>query len=292
MPTFLIPYPWLRYFALTEDRLDHRKFEAFSQPSILSLLTQAGRSYYYDSFTALGFKSPYISDQARLDAVVCDMEGKKKDLYLVYISAPDIYGHRYGPESDVLLTVLRNIDKMLKRFIKQAEKVAQGNRYFFLGDHGMLPVSVRVDVEKEISRLLRVKALKKTKDVIYFLDSTIVRLWLMSERAWEILPNLLRDSPLFERYGTWMDIKTAKHFQVPWPDRRYGDQLWIANPGVLVFPDFFHRSMPYKGMHGYAPQLPGCSGVCILWGEGTSGQTCPSMPLTGVYDLLKKSLDL
>ena len=96
MPSFLIPYPWLRYFALTEDRLDHRNPDAFPCPSIFSLLEEAGKTYFYDSFTALGLVTPYWSDQGRLDAVIDNLRGEQKDLYLIYVSVPDAQGHRYG----------------------------------------------------------------------------------------------------------------------------------------------------------------------------------------------------
>ena len=138
----------------------------------------------------------------------------------------------------------------------------------------------------------REAGLKAGKDVIHFLDSTMVRLWTISARARKVLPGMLRDSAAFAEHGTWMDAERAERDHVPWPDRRYGDHLWVANPGVLVFPDFFHRMAPCKGMHGYDPHLRESQGVCVLWGESVSREEHPTIPLSGVFDILKRSLEL
>lgn len=292
MPAYFVPYSWLPLFALTEDRQDHRQPDAFPAPSILALLDEAGRTYCYETFTALGFHSPFRSDQERLEAVVRDAARAPKDLYLVYIATPDAFGHRYGPDSQEFRAILRRLDSDLEHFTRGLEQAAPGNRYLFLGDHGMLTVTRHLDAEKEITRLLQAARLRRGSDVVYFLDSTMVRLWALSGKAHSRLPEALSTSEVFGGNGAWMEAATAAHHHVPWPDRRYGDHLWVANPGVLVFPDFFHRLHPCKGMHGYDPRLPQSQGVCIRWGQGIAPEKHPVMPLTGVFDLLKRSLEL
>lgn len=290
MPTFCIPYPWLPFFTLTEDRVDHRLPEAFSRPSLLDILDQAGKTYFYDSFTALGLSTPYGSDHERLDAVVEDLADNNKDLYLVYVSIPDAHGHRCGPDSEEFRSILHHMDRLLERFVKRAEEASPKNRFLFVGDHGMLPVTARFDAGAEIRKHLRAAGLKKGKDVVYFLDSTMVRLWAITHRARDMLPGLVPDAQGFTEYGRWMDAATAARCHVPWPDRRYGDHLWLANPGVQVFPDFFHRIAPCKGMHGYDPRLPESQGACILWGDGVTPRRLPTIHLADVYAVLKRSL--
>jgi predicted AlkP superfamily pyrophosphatase or phosphodiesterase len=292
MPSFLIPYHLLPFFALTEDRVDLRRPEAFPQPSIFTLLINAGKTYFYDSFTALGLATPYVSDQERLDAVVKDLGNDKKDLYLIYISTPDAYGHLYGPESPELRFILRDMDQMLDCFVKQVEEVSPKNRFLFLGDHGMLSVTVRYNAQKEIDGILSENDLITGRDVLYFLDSTMVRVWTMSDRARRDLHGILQVAPGFSTHGTWMNASMAKRFHIPWPDRRYGDYLWVANPGVLVFPDFFHRIAPCKGMHGYDTRLSESQGTCIHWGENLTCKQLPSIELSGVFSVLKRSLGI
>lgn len=292
MSCYMIPFAWLPYFALTEDRIDHRKPDAFPGPSIFTLLDRVGFSYFYDTFTALNFRSPYSSDRERMDAVVRDAKKAPKDLYLVYIGTPDIFGHLYGPDSRELRQALRHLDRELEDFVQNSEHVSSGNRYLFLGDHGMLTVTKNIDTGHEIARLLISSGLREGRDVLFFLDSTMVRLWGLTSKAQRLLPDIFNASKLFSENGTWMNRAIALRHHVPWPDSRYGDLLWVANPGVLVFPDFFHCSSPYKGMHGYDPEHLQSRGTCIHWGVGLSPIEDPIIPLASVFNLLKKSLEL
>jgi predicted AlkP superfamily pyrophosphatase or phosphodiesterase len=292
MPSYFIPYSWLPYFALTEDHIDHRNHAAFQTPSILTLLDKAGRTYCYDTFTALNFQSLYQSDNERLNAVICDIKKSPKDLYLVYIAAADVYAHYYGPDSPEFRKVIRDLDKNIELFVQNLERTVCGNRYLFLGDHGMMTVIKRIDAEQEISRLLRTVHLCKGQDVLYFLDSTMVRLWAIGDKKRSLLSDALTTSEIFNENGAWMDDAMARRNHVPWPDRRYGDYLWIANPGTLVFPDFFHRNTPCRGMHGYDPYLPESRGMCINWGRGIPSSKHSFMPLTRTFDILKKNLEL
>ena len=292
MPSFLIPFTWLRYFALTEDQHDHRDPEAFPRPSILQLATEAGRTYTYDYFTALGLETPYRTDQGRLDGIVAELSTDRKDLYLVYISIPDAHGHRLGPDSEEFHTILQDMDQRLETFVRDAEKTSSDIQYIFLGDHGMLNVTDHFDAERAIKSMLRGTGLKIGRDVLYFLDSTMVRFWAQTPKAKETLPQILAQAEAFAAHGHWMDLETAEKFDVKWPDPRYGDHVWMANPGVQVFPDFFHRVAPCKGMHGYDPNLPESQGTCIIWGRGVQSKTQATLPLSGVFDLLKESLGL
>ena len=286
MGSYFIPLPWLHYFALTEDRIDMRKPEAFSKTSIFELLEQKGRSYFYDTFTALNFHSPYNSDSARLDAVIKDTGDTPKDLYLIYISSPDAYGHSLGPESQEFKNILKELDKNLENFVNRLENIAPGNRYMFLGDHGMLPVETQFDAEHEINNIMSSAGLSKKRDYVYFLDSTMLRLWALSAKAKKYFSEVLPKSTVFKKNGNWINDELAKKYNIPWPDRRYGDYLWLANPRVLVFPDFFHRTNPYKGMHGYDPNLPESQGVCICWGKGIEASNIEKEYLYNIYHIM------
>ena len=72
----------------------------------------------------------------------------------------------------------------------------------------------------------------------------------------------------------------------------YGDLLWVASPGVLVYPDFFHLFSPCKGMHGYNPVHVDSFGTCIHYGYDISARVTEVSHLTSVFDLLKDSVGL
>ncbi len=89
-----------------------------------------------------------------------------------------------------------------------------------LSDHGM------IDIKKTIK-------VPQTKNC--FLDSDIARYWGTEQELKKIKQNL----PLKE--GKIID----------WPDKRFGQLIFLANPGNLILPNYWQRKSKVKAMHGY-----------------------------------------
>ncbi len=126
MPIWHIPFCWLPYFALTEDRVDLRRPDAFPADSIFTLLNNSGRSVFYDSFTSLHSAVSHRTDEQRLAAVIDHAAKTTSHLYLVYISAADTRGHLYGPESSEI-RVLRHVDAAIEEFVWKFETLSPGS---------------------------------------------------------------------------------------------------------------------------------------------------------------------
>lgn len=291
MGVYNIPVEFLSKFSLTEDKIDHRNPNAFCVPSILSLLKEKRGSYNYDSFSALNLPLNG-NDDDRLEKVLDAAKNKPSDLYLIYISTPDSIGHQFGPNSVELKQALTRMDYSLSKFTNEFEHACPNTTYVYLGDHGMLPVESTFDVKREIDILLMGQNLIAGKDYVYFLDSTMVRFWFNSQIARDILEVKLRSHVKFLSNGNFLDNHFLENESLPVNDSRYGDLIWLANPGVLVFPDFFHQSSPSKGMHGYNPKLPESQGTCIVYGTTVKQRTIESIALTSVFDILKHHLNL
>ena len=89
-----------------------------------------------------------------------------------------------------------------------------------------------IDIHKTIS-------VPKTKECI--IDSTFARYW--KEK-----PNFNLDD------GKWIN----------WGDKRYGDYIFLANPGILILPNFWQGKHPIKAMHGYDPKCKEMNAIYIL----------------------------
>ena len=284
-----IPIPLLKYWGLTEDKIDLRDGNAFNVPSIFSLLSENGKTYFYDSFTALNMPSNG-SDLNRMQMVVDDIKANNEDFYLVYVSGPDYYGHKYGPDAAEFKDVLKQIDLDLKTYTNKILEIDPKANFIYLGDHGMATVNQYFDAEKEILSIAKNNYLELEKDFIYFLDSTLVRLWFFTEGAKNIFEQALYNSPTFNNNGVFINEDIANKEKIPWGDSRYGDIIWWANTGVLVFPDFFHRVEKYKGMHGYDPSKKENQGTCIVYGGNIDQSEIDSIYLTDVFDIMKNLL--
>jgi predicted AlkP superfamily pyrophosphatase or phosphodiesterase len=258
--TYQIPLDLLQYFDLTEDKFDHYEEHAFASESIFDIMKKNNKKYFYDSFTTLKrSKIKANTDQKRINLLLGNISSNI-DLYLLYLADSDTYGHLYGPDSSKIKNVMVEIDKKLENLVKAFTKKKKDTKFIVLGDHGMLRVNKYLDLIKFIKENT---SLKINKDFIVFLDSTIARFWCFNEKSKIEIKELLSNEP-FSKYGTVIDKQIAKEFNIPYTDKRYGDIIWWANPGVLIFPDYFHKYKKYKGMHGYNPKDKNSHGFCII----------------------------
>jgi len=289
--SYQIPFDFLPHFALTEDARDHREAGAFCRPSILDLLKEDGRGFLYESFTALGMPSPH-NDEDRMTIALQKATDQHIDFYPIYIAAPDAQGHTHGPGSEEIKKTMHDMDHRLQRFVDDFTTCRPDTRFVFLGDHGMLQVERPFDAERDLLSIATQLGAKPGRDFVYFLDSTCVRIWALKTEGAERLLKEIASSSAFLQHGKFISKEDANGTGIPFPDRTYGDVLWIADPGVLVYPDFFHRYRAPRGMHGYAPRAPGGQGTCIVWGKGVSPREEPEIMLTGLFDILKRELSL
>ncbi len=289
MNPYRIPLDILHCFTLTEDYYDHRDPGAFDVPTLFRLLEQRGESYFYDSYTSLNF--PRSSSDGERLAMVLDAAKDRHSLYMIYNSTPDHFGHLYGAGAPETVAALRRMDGELEKFLGEFERHRPGSSYVFLGDHGMVEVEKRLDVGAIVRKAARSAGLRIRRDYLYFLDSTLCRLWFLNERALRRLSGRLLESETLRSNGMFIDEAVARRESIPFGDRRYGDLIWWAAPGILVSPDFFHRRGELvRGMHGYDPRHQSSRGTCIVYGERHKPAVTPEIKLTGIYGILQDCL--
>jgi hypothetical protein len=143
----------------------------------------------------------------------------------------------------------------------------------------MASVNKLIDIGKELEREALFCNLEKGKDYIYFLDSTIFRVWYFNTHAFELLDTKIKNNQLLINDGVFVDESVAIKEKIPFPDKRYGDTLWMANIGVLIFPDFFHSTSPYSS-----------KGTCMV--SAGKHEYHEEIKLTDVYSILKKELKI
>lgn len=289
MRPYSIPSNILKYFSLTEDEYDFRDDKAFDGKNNLMIdCEKKGLKVFYEAFTALNFKTS-LNDEQRLELIQKKLS-ENFQFYPGYIGVLDTTAHIYGPESIERREKLQALDKRLSKFYEEIKFRHPNSKFIFLGDHGMTDVEKYIDLEKEIKTLAKLNNLKLGRDYVYFLDSTIARIWYITNNAKSILSNTLINNPIFKENGVFIDNETAKKERIPFPNRKYGDLLWMANLGVLIFPDFFHLKNPYKGMHGYDVEHFSSKGTCLV--ESKEIKKIEDIELRDVYRILKTELEI
>lgn len=118
----------------------------------------------------------------------------------------------------------------IRKAVREVDrKISTMNFDMIFSDHGMMEVK-------------KVVSIPETEDCM--IESDMARFW-----------------------GKKPVIKIKEGKWIEWPDKSYGDYIFLANPGVLIFPNYWNYSK-IKGMHGYDGKTPEMKGIYIIKREG------------------------
>jgi hypothetical protein len=116
-------------------------------------------------------------------------------------------------------------------------------------DHGMTPVRQCYDLVAEVEAL----GLRMPGDYLAVYDSTMARFWPFTERARQALRETLTAAP----GGRLLGDDELRALGIYFPDRRYGDLVFLLEPGGIIGgSDFSGPGWRPAGMHGYHPDDP------------------------------------
>jgi predicted AlkP superfamily pyrophosphatase or phosphodiesterase len=262
MPPHRIPVAALERFRLTEDARDHFEPRGFAVDSLADRLREAGRTWSWH-FTAVGV--PNGDDDDRLDALEAALSARR-DFYLAYVETIDAEGHRLGPDSPEMDETLGRFDDWFMDRVERWMAAIPGLQLAIVGDHGMTSVDRHLNVLDHARSAARRLGLKfgPNRDVECFLDSTMARFWFAHRSMIAPFRDALEAGEMAE-CGFVVDRALRLEHEIPATGRLYGDLLWWADPGVLIWPDYFHRATDrVLGMHGYDPEHIDSRGFAII----------------------------
>ncbi len=199
-----------------------------------------------------------------------------KDVIFYLNPILDFYGHKYDPNSteynDKMLSLLEWINSLI---------LEDKFDLIIFSDHGMTSINYLfrpIPIFKHLN-------LKLNKDVIVWLDSTLVRIWLWSEKAKKVKEKIISEF-MNQRVGIFYDSPLRERYGLDFRNRVYGDLIFQVDPHYEVFPNNYNylRFFPSKGMHGYIPTHKDSYGIFY------SNQSCYENPksVLDIFDYLKK----
>jgi hypothetical protein len=247
VPTGNIPLHLLPLLFLAEDERPIHEPGSLGVESVFDLLRSSGLSYRYIMYPEVNCEDDRV--------LTLSMEALKEgyDCVFLQFSDVDLEGHRFGPNSEMRRRVAGEIDRKIRVLEKECDDLGLDASWLIASDHGMMEVATHFDVAAEVHATAHRMGWKHGRDYLLFLDSTMARIWGLSERSSPRLLDLF-GGPGFEEFGNIVDEERAQRLRIPWSDHKYGDALWRARPGVLISPDYFHRpATRVVGMHGYDP---------------------------------------
>ena len=248
-----IPIHFLPWFDLVEKRAPWDKHVGYV--SLFALLDERGIPWYQCSWPDTNLL-PDHSDQAIVKRVLADLQPQHRFAY-VHLQELDGTGHVHGPQSPQLQRCLATTDQLCQQLIGNLRERFGSVNIVLFGDHGMVNVTRTLDVTEALSR----SGLAFGVDFVYFLDSTMARFWFFHRRARLVVEGILAELS----GGRILGDDELRHYGIADCDSRNAELILLADPGVLIFPNFYQsQGEPIKGMHGYDPDCPDNLGFLLL----------------------------
>ena len=194
------------------------------------------------------------TDSGIFDALGNDLRAGKHDLYFAYLPELDAYLHAHSDVPDLVATKLAWYEKKVSQVLDTAEDHVESVRWFVFSDHGMTLVTAHYDLIGD----LRNAGITIGKDCLAVFDSTMARFWVDGQAVRERICRVLERCPA----GRILTETDLKKLRVYFHDQRYGQIIFLMEPGTLIFPNIFGSHKP-SGMHGFHPDDKHSYGVFL-----------------------------
>ena len=194
------------------------------------------RVYPYHQFT----------DAEILRRVTQDLGRGETGFFFLYLSEMDRFLHGHCDPDAELDRQLDWYADRLRAVFESAREVDPGASFTVLSDHGMTPVRQTYNLVADIDRL----GLTTPDDYLAVYDSTMARFWFFSVRGRRAITERLASIPC----GRILGDDELRDLGILFPDRRYGELVFLLEPGWLIGgSDFNGQGWTPAGMHGYHP---------------------------------------
>jgi hypothetical protein len=193
------------------------------------------RTYSYHQF----------SDRQIISEASSDLRAQKYEMYFLYLSELDSFLHDRCKYEGEVRSKLQQYDRWIREVYQEAKKSYGDVELFVFSDHGMTPKRAGYDLLSEIRPL----KLQMPRDYIAIYDSTMARFWYFQDDARTRILSRLKQLEC----GRILQQEERNRFGLDFSDNRYGDTIFLMNPGVVIEPSFMGTLGP-EGMHGFDPE--------------------------------------
>jgi predicted AlkP superfamily pyrophosphatase or phosphodiesterase len=273
---------WLRHFpdALANHRVSQKlikeagkrlfhmgpQFECYVKPTLMPYFNWVERRCIYEPGGISGAPSifdklvasrtPYRvysyhhwNDKEILQQAQHDMEHSDAEFFFVYLCELDAELHAFWAHPERLQSMLGEYETKLRKLCDTALSLDPEASLAIFSDHGMAPVTHRYDLMKDVDGL----GWKMPDDYLVVYDSTMARFWFFNEEARKSINACLRT----QSCGRVLDDPELQELGIYFPDRRFGEAIFLLNSGCMFYRSDFHSGnwLP-TGMHGYHPSDP------------------------------------
>lgn len=203
-------------------------------------------------YRVYGYPMP---DAETLRQAAAELERDSATSYFLHLYETDGYLHRHCNEPAAVRARLAEYEAGIAGLFALAQSRAESVSLTLFSDHGMTTVASHEDLMGEIETL----GLRLCRDYMAIYDSTMARFWFLRTRAEERIREWLARLSC----GRVLPDDELKRLGVFFPDRRFGDVVFVMHPGWVINPSHMGNAPPV-GMHGYHPEEdPGANAALL-----------------------------
>ncbi len=238
----------------------------------------------FDTCTAVGRPWAYLdASKARSRGQLLDMvEGLSSDvgLIFVYLHQIDMAAHVFGLSSKRFWQSVRRTDNLLGQILCRISARFGKTDPLIFSDHGMSVLRRQLSIQD----LLEHPGFPERFFVA--LDGTMVRLWFFDDD--ERLHAQIRDRVANRFPGRFLAEADLAAYHLQFIGRLYGDEIYLLEPGIGVFPNF-HSYIKPRAMHAYEPTDQDQWGI-FVGPASAAGKVSSPVDLTELTALVMKTL--
>jgi hypothetical protein len=232
-----IPLRFLPYLDVPEKNCVYKPGAISGVPSIFDVL-QSRRIPYRAYWYASG------SDIELFAQIEDDLRRGEIEFFFLYLAGVDAFLHEHADDPALVACFLADYDARLHRMYEIARQHFARVGLHVFSDHGMAPTRMTVDLQAILVGI----DLDPVRSCLGLVDSTMARFWFSSETTRSAVKSALCDG----ESGRWLGESDLRSMGAWFPDRRYGEEIYLLSEGVVFAPSHMGRTAP-KGMHGFHP---------------------------------------
>ena len=186
--------------------------------------------------------TPERTDARIYEAALEHLAADETRKLFVAFGALDHVGHWKGLGSCEYEAVRRETDTRVLSLLERFRGVAPNGRFLLLSDHGM--ANVHRGIEPGLERVFGPPSRSR---YVYFVEGTILRVWVHKEQLRKPIASYLADM------GGVEVVDELERRRLGIGERRHGDIVALTSEGSMWCPSFW-GPLICKGMHGYHPR--------------------------------------
>lgn len=172
-------------------------------------------------------------------------DGPPLGFALLYTAVMDAFLHEHVGDTAAVAAAAAELEECVARAVARAHDSYARVDLLIFSDHGMAETTGEIDLMSAVESL----GLEHERDYLAFYDSTMGRFWFHNERARVAITDMLRGTDR----GTVLSDDELRSEGVFFEDGRYGELVFLMDPGVLIVPSYMGARAP-RGMHGFTPE--------------------------------------